>query len=509
MTMDTENYKNLLQDKAQLKDALAQREREIEKLKMTNLFMGELFDGISEEIMVVDPDYKIVDINRTFTERYSVEKAEVVGKKCYQVKEGAGLPCHSEDKPCPLKEAEEQGKTVQMTHRHRLASGDIKELMLIMYPIKAQDNRIAYFVEIVRDETEYRNVIRQLQASEQRFRTILDTATNAILSIDEDHNLILFNNAAEQIFKYTREEILGENLNILIPAQYGDHYQYVRRFLEKRESDLIGKTINLTALRKTGEEFPIELSLSYMEMEGSVTFTAIIRDVSEERQLERKLLQSERLAAVGQAVAHVVHELKNPLMIIGGFTGHIRKSLSNDRDLNKLDMILEEVARLERLVAGLGDFTKTYKLVKRQADVNSVISDVIKIISELYPQDKYGFRVFLSDNVTEISCDPDKLKQVFINIISNGVEAMADGGIITVSSRRTLEGIEVRITDQGVGIPESSLAHIFEPFYTTRKRGSGLGLPISYKIVEAHEGEISAVSEPGRGTTFIIRLPER
>jgi len=111
--------------------------------------------------------------------------------------------------------------------------------------------------------------------------------------------------------------------------------------------------------------------------------------------------------------------------------------------------------------------------------------------------------------VREISCDPDKLKQVFINIISNGFEAMADGGFITVSSKRVADGIEIRITDAGVGIPEESLAHIFEPFYTTRERGSGLGLPISYKIIEAHDGDISAMSEPGRGTTFIIRLPER
>jgi two-component system sensor kinase FixL len=507
--MDTGGYKDLVQENTQLKKALAQREQEIEELKMTNLFMGELFDGISEEIMVVDRDYRIVDVNRTFTQRYGIEKVEVVGKKCFQVKEGAGLPCDSEAKTCPLKEAEKKGQTIQMTHSHRMASGDMKDHMLIMYPIKAQDNKIAYFVEIVRDETNYRNAIRQLQASEQRFRTILDTATNAVLSIDEDHKLILFNDAAERIFQYRREEILGKNLNILIPAQYGDHYRYVRRFLDKRESDLVGKTISLTALRKTGEEFPIELSLSFMEMEGKVTFTAIIRDVSEEKQLERKLLQSERLAAVGQAVAHVVHELKNPLMIIGGFTGQIRKGLSNDKDLNKLDMILEELARLERLVAGLGDFTKTYRLVKRYADVNSVITDVIKIISELYHQDQYGFRVYLSENVPEISCDPDKLKQVFINIISNGIEAMADGGIITVSSRRTRDGIEVRITDEGVGIPETSLAHIFEPFYTTRKRGSGLGLSISYRIVEAHEGEITAVSAPGRGTTFIVRLPER
>jgi two-component system sensor kinase FixL len=509
MTMDREANNRLIREKERLRQTLAQKDREIDHLKIRNLFLGELFDGISEEIMVVNPEFTIVDVNKTFLKRYGVKRANVVGRKCYEVKEGASLPCNMEEKPCPLIRARETGQMVEMAHRHKQISGDTKDLILIMYPIKAQGRKVDYFVEIVRDETEYRSAIRKLQASEKRLRAILDTATNAILSIDEDHKIILFNNAAERIFRYSRNEILGKNLNILIPPQYGDHYQYVRRFLEKRQSDLIGKTINLTALRKDGEEFPIELSLSFMEMEGRLTFTAIIRDVSEEKQLEKKLLQSERLAAVGQAVAHVVHELRNPLMIIGGFTGYIKRSLDDENDLKKLDMILDEVARLERLVAGLGDFTKTYTLVKRQADINSVIKDVIKIMTELYPQEKYGFREFLAHDLKEITCDPDKLKQVFINIISNGFEAMSEGGFITVSTQRTDTGIEVRITDEGIGIPEDTLAHIFEPFYTTRERGSGLGLPISYKIIEAHNGDISAVSEPGHGTTFIIGLPER
>ncbi|MBN2437292.1 MAG: PAS domain-containing sensor histidine kinase, partial [Deltaproteobacteria bacterium] len=104
-------------------------------------------------------------------------------------------------------------------------------------------------------------------------------------------------------------------------------------------------------------------------------------------------------------------------------------------------------------------------------------------------------------------CDPDKLKQVFINVISNGCEAMAEGGAITLSSRLLPDGVEIRISDEGVGIPEEDLQHIFEPFFTTRERGSGLGLSISYKIVRAHDGDISAISRPGKGTTFIIRLP--
>ena len=510
MTMDRDTYARLVEENRLLREKLAAKDREIRLVRSRNLFLGELFNGISEEIMVIDPEYTVIDANKTFLERYGVRREDILGRrKCYEIKEGSITPCQISDKPCPIQRAMETGERVEMTHRHRQASGEVKEFILILYPIKSALNGEDYFVEIVRDGTESRNMIRKLQASEKRLKTLLDTATNAVISIDENHNIILFNNAAERMFQYKREEVLGKDLNMLIPPQYGDHYQFVRHFLDKRQSDLIGKTVNLTALRKDGKEFPIELSLSYMEMQEGLTFTAIIRDVSEKKLMEKKLLQSERLAAVGEAVAHVVHELKNPLMIIGGFTEQIKRSLNTDTDMNKANMILDEVARLERLVAGLGDFTKTYRLVKRRGDINLVLKDVIKIMGELYPVEKYGFREFFSSDVGEILCDPDKLRQAFINIIANGFEAMPDGGYISIATGKKPGGVEVKITDEGIGIPDDRLAHIFEPFYTTRQRGSGLGLSISYKIVQAHNGEISALSEPGRGTTFIVRLPDR
>ena len=145
--------------------------------------------------------------------------------------------------------------------------------------------------------------------------------------------------------------------------------------------------------------------------------------------------------------------------------------------------------------------------MKRPADINSVIGDVLKLMGEIYPSEKCGFVVDLSPEQKEINCDPDKLKQVFINMIANGIEAMEDGGTITIRTGEWSRGVEVRISDEGIGIGEEDLDHIFEPFYTTRERGSGLGLSISYKIVAAHKGELSAESMLGQGTTFVIRLP--
>ncbi len=491
-----------------LRRTLAEKERELQEVRVHNLFLTTVFNGISEEIMVIDRDFNVLDVNRVMMERYGLSEESVRGRKCFELKEDAGAPCHMGRAGCPLARAVETEARVETRYRHRDSEGRRRELVMIMYPILVPgDEHARYFMEIARDETRYHNLIEQLRASQRRFRSILDTATNAILSIDETHRITLFNNAAERIFGYSREEVLGEDLGMLIPPKYGDHRRYVNRFLERREGSLVGRTISLTGLRKGGEEFPVELSLSVLESDSGVTMTAIIRDITDRKRLEKKLLQTERLAAVGEAVAHVVHELKNPLMIIGGFTNQIHCAMEDEQIRRKLHMMLEEIARVERLVGSLGDFTREYRLTRREADVNSVLQDVVRYMGAAYPPDKVSFVESLDPELGEITCDPDKLKQVFINIISNGIEAMGQTGVISLVSERTAHGIEVRISDQGGGIPDEDLQHIFEPFFTTRERGSGLGLAISYKIVQAHSGELSAVNRPGKGATFVIRLP--
>ncbi len=469
-------------------------------------FLEALFDGISEEIMVLDGNGIIQDVNRVFLEECGLNKEDVLGRQCFDIRRLTGIHCHITSPSCPLQKAKETGARVEVVQRHDAHGYEEIELSRILYPVPAGEKPPQYFVEISRDVTEYRNLIRKLKASEKRFRTILDTATDAIISINSEQKILLFNDAAERTFGYSREEVLNRDLKILIPPQYDDHYRFVRGFLDTKTPKAIGQTLSLTGLRKGGEEIPIEMGLSYHELERDITFTAIIRDVSQQKQLEKKLLQSERLAAVGQTVAHVAHELKNPLMIIGGFSNQIRSSLSDDKIGQKLDMILDEVSRLEKLVADLGDFTKVYNLVKRPTDINSVIKDVLKIVRGFYPTDKYAFIVDLTP-LDEINCDPDKLKQVFINLLVNGIEAMDDGGSISITTEKWVGSVGIRITDEGSGIGEEDLLRIFEPFYTTRDRGSGLGLAISYRVVEAHQGEIWADSIPGKGTTFVVKLP--
>jgi two-component system sensor kinase FixL len=505
--MEHKDHAKLVEEIEALRKSLAQKKRKTENLKIKNLFLETLFDGINEEILVLDPDYNIQDANKAFLKQYGVRKSQVVGKKCYKIKRRTNIPCSSEKSPCPLARAIETGETVDIPHFDWHDGSEMKELHLIMYPIRLRGKKIKYLIEVARDVSESRRLIRQLQSSEKKFRAILDTATDAIIGLDSEYRIILFNNAARRIFGYSSEEVLGGNLSLLIPTRSGVNQKYMTQFLGQKESDLVGKTVSLIGVRKGGEEFPLELSLSLLVLDDGMTFTAFIRDLTERQLLEKKLLQSERLAAVGQAAAHVAHEIRNPLMIIGGFSNQIREHLEDEKDIQKSELILDEVRRLEGLVANLGDFTKEYTMVKRPANVNTVLLDVLEIMAGIFSLEKYEFKKNLSSEVSEIHCDPDKLKQVFINIITNGLQAMTDGGVISVSTKKILNGIEVRISDEGPGIPEEELEHIFEPFYTTRENGSGLGLCISYKIIEIHNGDIWALKNPDKGASFIIQLP--
>ena len=505
--METERVEQLKKEIKRLKTALVQKELEIEKIKINSVFLETLFEEIHEEIIIIDQNYFIHDANKAFLKHYGLSKEEVLGKKCYEVTRKSDAPCEFGKYPCPLMQAKKTGKRIEVTHYDRYGQNKPSEMIRIMYPLPGKEENERYFLELSREVTVYRNLILKFRASEKKFRAILDTATDAVLIIDENHKIALFNNAAKNIFGYSRSEVLGKDLDILIPSQEGYHYRFLKNFLESRSPKTRGRTLHLKALRKGGEEFPVEIGLSKFEMEGDFTFTAIIRDITTQKELEKQVLQSERLAAVGRTVAHVAHEIKNPLMIIGGFSQQIIKDLTDEKAIKKLELISGEVERLEKMVASLGDLTKIYKLTKRPLDINSLALDVMEVMSEIYPQKKYLLKTELCPDLKSISCDPDKIKQVFMNIISNGIEAMEDGGTITISTKNRADGIEIHTSDEGIGIREEDLLRIFEPFYTTREKGSGLGLPISYNIVQAHKGEIKAFSMPGKGTTFVIRLP--
>lgn len=225
-------------------------------------------------------------------------------------------------------------------------------------------------------------------------------------------------------------------------------------------------------------------------------------------EMQEKLIRSERFAAIGEAAAYLSHEIKNPLMLIGGFAGQVEKSLSDDNvNREKLKIIQDETRRLELMLVEVRDFTRPARPQKELKNINSVIEDTLALMENKMRDKGIEYEKALDNRLPAVLFDPQQIKQVLINLVNNAVEAMPEGGKLVVSSWPEGGQVKISLLDSGMGIPPEVVAKMFNPFFTTKKRGTGLGLAVSRKIMEDHEGEISVQSGEGKGTRVTIALP--
>lgn len=225
-------------------------------------------------------------------------------------------------------------------------------------------------------------------------------------------------------------------------------------------------------------------------------------------EMQEKLVRSERFAAIGEAAAYLSHEIKNPLMLMGGFASQVEKSLpEDDPKRQKLKIIQEETRRLEVILAEVRDFTRPARPQKALQNINSVIEDTLALIENKMMDQGIQYEKSLDDRLPAVLFDPQQIKQVLINLVKNAVEAMPEGGKLVVSSWREGGQVKVSVLDSGIGMSPEVVKKIFDPFFTTKKKGTGLGLAVSRKIMEDHGGEIFVQSEKGKGTGVTVTLP--
>ena len=234
----------------------------------------------------------------------------------------------------------------------------------------------------------------------------------------------------------------------------------------------------------------------------------VARKTAELESAQRKLLHAERLTAVGQGVVRVSHEIKNPLMVIGGFARQVARKIQGDEhSVQKLNLIVEEVQRLEKLLTEVRDFTRVREPAMQEGDINRVVQGVAGLMDSTLSSVGIKLELQLEPNPGLSRFDPDQIKQVLINLVKNAMEAMPHGGMITIRTRRERGGILVEVKDTGQGITPEHLKEIFHPFFTTKEKGTGLGLAVSLKILNDHNGELLVSSRVGEGSVFTVRLP--
>jgi signal transduction histidine kinase len=297
-----------------------------------------------------------------------------------------------------------------------------------------------------------------------------------------------------------------------MPEPYVSQYdEYIARNERTGEAHAIGQIRTVTAKRKNGDVFPVELSVTEIPTDEDVHYAAFIRDISDKTRLQEQLLESERLAAIGATAAKIAHEIANPLNNIHMTTQLLERQLAKDgiaadgQIASDLKTIAGETARLNALLQQFRMISRKEKYDFHPLNVAALIQEVAETCRAVWAYQKIDFDHVLEPNLPSVSADRDKLKQVILNLYKNCAEAMPSGGKITVRASSTKTGVLLEITDTGTGIlPDID---IFEPFATTKIGGTGIGLVVVRQVVTAHGGSITYHSEPGQGTSFFIALP--
>ncbi|HXF76002.1 MAG TPA: PAS domain S-box protein, partial [Methylomirabilota bacterium] len=350
-----------------------------------------------------------------------------------------------------------------------------------------------------------------IERSESWLRNLIATTQDAVVAIDRRGRIVLFNSSAERIFGYRAEEIIGEKVNRLMAEPYAsEHDEYIARYERTGEARAIGRIRTVTAKRQDGALFPIELSLTEIAVDQETHYAAFIRDISEKTRLQEKLLESERLAAIGNTAAKIGHEIANPLNGIYLTLQLIEHRLlrwpePDEGTLSNVSRVKKEVARLNQLLQEFRTLARQQSYDFRPMHLPGLIGDVVDLQQPLLESQGIVVERKIPVDVPPLRVDEDKFKQALLNLLKNAAEAMPGGGVLTIAVTRQNEDVVIEVADTGVGIAPGT--DVFAPFVTTKKEGTGLGLLIVRQIVTAHGGGISYESQPGKGTTFRLTLP--
>ena len=396
-------------------------------------------------------------------------------------------------------------------HETRRLTKDGRELdiSLIVSPIKDSAGQILGASTIARDITERKRVEQALRTSEARWRSIVESAVDGVVVIDARGKVEAFNRAAERLFGYAADEVVGRNVNMLMPAPYHDeHDGYLARYRATGVQNIIGTGREVTGLRKDGSALPLHLSVGEVLIEWESKFTGILHDLTERVQLETRLREQSALTRLGEMAAVVAHEVKNPLTGIRGAIQVIGGRLpAGSKDVQIVGDIVARIDALNDLMQDLLLFARPPQ--PRVAPVDMVV--LLQTVAHLVRQDPAlrDLRVEVTGEAQAMSADAELLKIVVQNLLINGAQAMHGRGLIRISVTSDDDACQITIADQGPGIAPEVRERLFTPFFTTKARGTGLGLSTARRLVEAHGGTLAIECPPTGGTLATLRLPVR
>ncbi|EEK78614.1 hypothetical protein bcere0009_23090 [Bacillus cereus R309803] len=350
------------------------------------------------------------------------------------------------------------------------------------------------------DITHLKAIEKQLKQQTSELELIFKALPDLCFLTEDDGTIIDYKAGSPTKFYVPAEAFMGKKFYEVLPSPVAQQFQEaIHQVKEKGTNTIV--------------EYPLAIN-------GSVNFfearclpllqdkiMIIVRDITERKKTEELLNKSDTLAAIGQLAAGVAHEVRNPLTVIKGF---IQLFQINKEDQEKyFDLMLSEIERIEAILQEFLSIAKTDEINTEKKNLYQIFKNVVSLINTKAIMTNIQVELYTDSKELIIECSENQLKQVFINILQNSIEAMPTGGKISIHIKKiNNEGVIIHVIDEGIGIPEERIKRLGEPFYSTKEKGTGIGLMLSYKIIESHQGNISIMSEVGVGTTVTIYLPK-
>jgi hypothetical protein len=367
---------------------------------------------------------------------------------------------------------------------------------------------------VARDVSARRAAEESLRRSEATSRALLASVTESIVVTDAAGRIVLVNARTEAMFGYPQAELIGQPVEALIPAPLRErHVAHRGTYMAAPRIRSMGRGLDLAALKKDGTEFPVEVSLSYVETDEGVRAIAFVTDISERVAFQKAARQADKLAALGTLSAGIAHEINNPIGII---TSRVEVMMLEAEEVGlpdevrkDLEVILRHARRVATITQGLLSFARQSSGTRGPVNLNQVTGEIVQLVRKDMSRARVQVTTKLDETMPAFLGDANAIGQVLLNLLTNARSSMSEGGEITIETSHmpAARSIRLAVRDTGSGIPAELLPKIFDPFFTTKPEGTGLGLSISHGIVHEHHGTLDVRSEVGKGSTFTLTFP--
>jgi two-component system, cell cycle sensor histidine kinase and response regulator CckA len=434
----------------------------------------------------------------------SCSPEEVVGRRLRD------LLIYTEKQGVVRKALEEAGEIHDFEYHFKTLEGKDKWVLHDSFIVKDPETGRRIVEAIVKDITYRKQAEQALAAEKDRLEVTLRSIGDGVIATDTEGRVTDINKVAEALTGWAEEEALGRPLAEIFHIINQDTRERcvnpVDLVLE--QGKVVGLANHTVLLSRDGAEYVIaDSGAPIHDLAGKIIGVVLVfRDVTEKHRLEEQVLRSEKLAAIGQLAGGVSHDLRNPLSAIANGAYFLKMAIDGDDPAVRetVDIIQNEVNRAEQIISGLLNFARPKPAERHPTDLGEVVGEVL---ARIHPPDGVDVAVRIDPAMPMIQADSGQLDQVFFNIITNALQAMPDGGRLTIEGEARDGGVAVAVIDTGGGIPPERCKQVFEPLYTTKRNGIGFGLAVTRQLVENHQGRIEVQSEVGKGSRFTVFLP--